>query len=67
MWPLRDVIGVDRIMLEVDYPHADSTWPDTQRFIRDHLGTLPVDDLRRITHLNAAELFRHPLPPETKP
>ena len=27
---LRDHIGVDHIMLESDYPHADSTWPDTQ-------------------------------------
>ena len=23
-------IGVDHIMVESDYPHADSTWPDTQ-------------------------------------
>ena len=26
----RDVIGVDHILVESDYPHADSTWPDTQ-------------------------------------
>ena len=31
IWPIRDRIGVDHIMIEVDYPHADSTWPDTQR------------------------------------
>ena len=30
IWPIRDRIGVDHIMVEVDYPHADSTWPDTQ-------------------------------------
>lgn len=28
--PLRHVIGVEDIMVESDYPHADSTWPDTQ-------------------------------------
>ena len=27
---LRDHIGIDHICLESDYPHADSTWPDTQ-------------------------------------
>ena len=27
---LREHIGIDHICLESDYPHADSTWPDTQ-------------------------------------
>lgn len=67
IWPVRDRIGVDRIMVEVDYPHADSTWPDTQRFLHDRLGGLPVDDVRRITHANAASLFRHPLPEVCRP
>ena len=26
---LLDVIGEDNVMLECDYPHSDSTWPDT--------------------------------------
>ena len=26
----RHVIGVENILVESDYPHADSTWPDTQ-------------------------------------
>ena len=26
---LRHEIGLDRIVIESDYPHADSTWPDT--------------------------------------
>ncbi len=37
IWPIRDRIGVDHIMVEVDYPHADSTWPDTQDFLADAL------------------------------
>jgi predicted TIM-barrel fold metal-dependent hydrolase len=59
---LRDHIGIDHIMLETDYPHADSTWPDTQRFLADRLAGLPVSDQRRICSQNAAHLFRHPLP-----
>ena len=27
----RDVIGVENILVESDYPHADSTWPHTQQ------------------------------------
>ncbi len=26
---MRDRIGIDQIMFEVDYPHGDSTWPNT--------------------------------------
>jgi predicted TIM-barrel fold metal-dependent hydrolase len=50
-------IGVDRIMAEVDYPHGDSTWPNTQQVIHDAWGHLPRPVLDRFTHLNAAELF----------
>jgi predicted TIM-barrel fold metal-dependent hydrolase len=67
IWPIRDRIGVDHIMVEVDYPHADSTWPDTQRFLTERLAALPVADQRKVTHANAAELFRHPLPAEPVP
>jgi predicted TIM-barrel fold metal-dependent hydrolase len=55
-------IGVERILVESDYPHADSTWPDTQAVIARNLAGLSKTDADRITHLNAAELFRHPLP-----
>jgi len=27
----RDVIGIENILVESDYPHADSTWPHTQQ------------------------------------
>ena len=47
-------------MLEVDYPHGDSTWPDTQRVIEEHWGHIPDDELRLMTHANAAALFRQP-------
>jgi len=63
----RHRIGVDHIMVEVDYPHGDSTWPDTQSVIERCWGHLPDDDLRRLTHRNAAELFRWPLPDHPLP
>jgi predicted TIM-barrel fold metal-dependent hydrolase len=61
---LRDEIGIDRIVLESDYPHADSTWPDTQPRAAARLAGLPADDVRRITWENASALFRHPVPPQ---
>jgi predicted TIM-barrel fold metal-dependent hydrolase len=64
---LYDVIGVDHIMVEVDYPHGDSTWPHTQQVIADAWGHLPPDVLRKMCCENAAALFRHPLPPVVLP
>jgi predicted TIM-barrel fold metal-dependent hydrolase len=59
---LRDRLGIDHIMIESDYPHADSTWPDTQHVVARNVAKLSAEDAARITHRNAAELFRHPLP-----
>ena len=58
----RHRVGVENMMLEVDYPHGDSTWPDTQRVIEEHWGHIPDDELRLMTHANAAALFRQPAP-----
>jgi len=63
---MRDRIGVDKILLEADYPHCDSTWPDTQAVIEREIGGLPPDDIRRITWENASNLYRHPVPPEVQ-
>jgi len=61
---LRHHIGVDHIMLESDYPHADSSWPDTQEQVRAGIGDLPPGEIRKITWENASRLFRHPVPEE---
>ncbi len=58
----RHVIGVDHIMVESDYPHADSSWPDTQQVLVEAWGSLPDDELRAVAGGNASRLFRHPLP-----
>ncbi len=58
----RHAIGVENIMCESDYPHGDGTWPDTQQVVHDLIGDLPVEEIRMMTHENAAKLYRHPLP-----
>ena len=67
IWPIRDRIGVDHILVETDYPHADSTWPGSQDLLARRLADLSVEEARKVTHENAAALFRHPLPPEVRP
>ena len=59
----RERIGIDHIMVETDYPHADSSWPDTQELLAQRFAGIPDDDVAKMTHENAARLFRHPLPP----
>jgi len=63
----RYTIGVDRIMVEVDYPHGDGTWPDTQSVIDQCWGHIPPTELRQMCSENAAALYRHPLPAEVLP
>jgi len=62
----NDVIGVENIMIESDYPHADSTWPDTQAVLSEQLSALPADVVRKIAWQNASDLFRHPVPPSVQ-
>ena len=64
--PVIDRIGSDRVMLETDYPHSDSTWPDCQALLRERFGDpaagLSDDDVANITYRTAARVFRAPLP-----
>jgi predicted TIM-barrel fold metal-dependent hydrolase len=62
----RDRIGVGHVLVESDYPHCDSTWPDTQRVLEEELAGLPLEDIERITWRNASELYRHPVPAEVQ-
>jgi predicted TIM-barrel fold metal-dependent hydrolase len=62
-WVLREHIGRDKILLEVDYPHPDSSWPNSQRLFEAQLGALDSDEADRFAWRNASALFRHPVPP----
>jgi hypothetical protein len=58
----REVIGIENILVESDYPHADSTWPHTQERLAAQLAGLSDEEIARVTWRNASELFRHPVP-----
>ena len=59
---LHEVIGTDHIMVESDYPHADSSWPDTQAVFAANWGALDDRAQRAIASGNASRLFGHSLP-----
>ena len=54
---LCDRFGEDRYMWASDYPHVDSTWPDSRSFISQTLGGLPATVTAKLVGGNAARLY----------
>ena len=54
----RHRLGVDNLMWATDYPHPDSTWPDSQQVLETHFRDVPVDEARQIIGGNAARVYR---------
>jgi predicted TIM-barrel fold metal-dependent hydrolase len=61
---MLDWIGEDRVMVETDFPHMDSTWPGCQAMIRSELSSLEPRVIAKVCYENACRLYRHPLPPD---
>lgn len=61
-----DRIGAGNVLLESDYPHADSTWPRTQEVVDEQIGGLPADEIRKLTWENASLLYDVAVPPEVQ-
>ncbi len=52
-----DLIGSANIMWSSDYPHSDTTWPNSRKAIEEHFGDLPDEDRRAMTCDNAGRLY----------
>jgi predicted TIM-barrel fold metal-dependent hydrolase len=50
-------IGADSCMWASDYPHTDSTFPNSLPAVEETLGALSADDRRKITATNCARLY----------
>jgi len=62
-----DVLGVDNIMVETDYPHTDSTWPDSIKLAREQVAHLSPEVQYKLLRGNAERLFRFtPADPPTR-
>jgi predicted TIM-barrel fold metal-dependent hydrolase len=55
---LRHRVGVDSITWECDYPHSDSTWPQSPELLGKSLGGIPDDEVDKMTHINAMRVFQ---------
>jgi len=54
---LRDVIGVDNMMWGSDYPHSESTFPQSQKILEQILAGVPKEEQAKIVGGNTARLY----------
>jgi hypothetical protein len=52
-----DEIGVDNVTFETDYPHVDSTWPDTKNVAEQMVKGLDEDTIYKIIRGNAIRML----------
>ena len=54
---LRDVIGVDTMMWGSDYPHSESTFPQSRKILAEILAGVPDDEKAKIAGGNTARVY----------
>jgi predicted TIM-barrel fold metal-dependent hydrolase len=59
---LLDQVGVDSVVFETDYPHSDSTWPDSRQAAAAQFGHLDQATIQKIARDNAIALLGLTLP-----
>jgi predicted TIM-barrel fold metal-dependent hydrolase len=52
-----DQVGVDNITFETDYPHTDSTWPDTKKVAEKMFAGLDTETIHKIVRGNAIRML----------
>ncbi len=50
-------VGVDNVTFETDYPHTDSTWPDTKALAEGYVAGLDDDVVYKIMRGNAIRML----------
>jgi predicted TIM-barrel fold metal-dependent hydrolase len=53
----RALIGVDQMMWGSDYPHTESTFPQSQKLLDRVFAGVPDNERKRITSTNVAKLY----------
>ena len=53
----RDMIGVDSLMWASDYPHAEATFPESQRILSEILEGVPQKERNQIVGGNCARMY----------
>ncbi|MBV9950505.1 MAG: amidohydrolase [Acidimicrobiia bacterium] len=52
-----DEVGVDNITFETDYPHTDSTWPDTKKIAEEMVAGIDDETVYKIMRGNAIRML----------
>jgi predicted TIM-barrel fold metal-dependent hydrolase len=55
---LLDLLGIENLMWATDYPHPDSTWPNSRHVLEEHFADLPRDEVELIAAGNATRLYK---------
>jgi uncharacterized protein len=55
---MRELIGVDTQMWSSDYPHSDSTWPNSMKIIEEQFEGVPAGDKHKMIAGNAVGLYK---------
>ena len=50
-------IGIENLMSATDYPHPDSTWPNSQAVLREHFEGIAAEEIELIAAGNAARIY----------
>jgi uncharacterized protein len=54
---MKDLCNIRRLMWANDFPHSDSTWPNSQALLKQHASHLSEEEKNFILHDNVAELY----------
>ena len=54
---LRHKIGVENLLFESDYPHADSVWPHSRKHFQEVMADVPAEEAQMIGQDNARLVF----------
>jgi uncharacterized protein len=54
---MKDLCNPRRLMWANDFPHSDSTWPNSQALLAKHAAGLSAEEKDWILHDNVAELY----------
>jgi predicted TIM-barrel fold metal-dependent hydrolase len=52
-----EIIGADNITFETDYPHTDTTWPDTKKIATEMLEGVPESVVYKLMRGNAIKML----------
>jgi predicted TIM-barrel fold metal-dependent hydrolase len=57
---VRNEMAIDRICVEIDYPHVDCNWPNSRKILTESLQDVPDEDAHKIVELNARFALNFP-------